>query len=51
VEVWDSRRLTNLLRLIHELRSSGFPFGIRIKNVLKRDVRGGASYRYMAKVA
>jgi hypothetical protein len=31
VEEWDSRRLTNLLRLIHELPSSGFPFGIRRK--------------------
>jgi hypothetical protein len=31
IEVWDSRRLTNLLRLIHELPSLGFPFGIRIK--------------------
>jgi hypothetical protein len=37
VEVWDSCRLTNLLRLIHELPSSGFPFGIHIEKILKRD--------------
>jgi hypothetical protein len=31
VEEWDSRRLTNLLRSIHELPSLGFPFGICIE--------------------
>jgi hypothetical protein len=30
VEVWDSRRLTNLLRSIHELHSLGVPFDIRM---------------------
>jgi hypothetical protein len=49
MEVWDSRRLNNLLRLIHELPSSGFPFGIFIENVLERE--GGASYRNAAEVA
>jgi hypothetical protein len=37
VEVWDSCPLTNLLGLIHELPSLGFPLGIRIENVLERD--------------
>jgi hypothetical protein len=38
VEVWDSCRLTNSLRAIHELPSSGVPFGIHIKNVLKNEM-------------
>jgi hypothetical protein len=42
VEVWDSYQLTNLLRIIHELPSLGFPFGIHIENVLKRDGGKGA---------
>jgi hypothetical protein len=31
VKEWDCRRLTNLLRSIHELPSLGFPFGICIE--------------------
>jgi hypothetical protein len=50
VEVWDSCRLTNLLRLIHELPSSGFPFGISIENILKRDGGRGAYIQDVAGV-
>ena len=40
--LWDPHRLTNLLRSIREPPSSGVPFGIRMKNVLKRGGGGGA---------
>jgi hypothetical protein len=50
MEVWDSHRLANLLRLIHELPSSGFPFDICIKNVLKRDGGRGAYIQDVAGV-
>jgi hypothetical protein len=36
--------------LCHESHRSGFPFGIRIEKVLKRDGGGGASYRNVAGV-
>jgi hypothetical protein len=36
--------------LFHESHRSGFAFGIRIENVLKRDGGGGASYRNVAGV-
>jgi hypothetical protein len=50
VEVWDSCRLTNLLRLIHELPSLGFPFGISIENILKWDGGRGAYIQDVAGV-
>jgi hypothetical protein len=43
-------RLTNLPSLFHESHRSGFPFGIRIENVLKIDGGGGASYKNVAGV-
>jgi hypothetical protein len=43
-------RLTNLPSLCHESHRSGFPFGIRIEKVLKRDGGGGASDRNVAGV-
>jgi hypothetical protein len=36
--------------LFHESHRSGFPFGISIEKVLKRDGGGGASYRNVAGV-
>jgi hypothetical protein len=36
--------------LFHESDRSGFPFGICIEKVLKRDGGGGASYRNVAGV-
>jgi hypothetical protein len=43
-------RLTNLPSLFHESPRSGFPFGICIEKILKRDGGGGASYRNVAGV-
>jgi hypothetical protein len=43
-------QLTNLPSLFHDSHRSGFPFGICIENVLKRDGGGGASYRNVAGV-
>jgi hypothetical protein len=43
-------RLTNLPSLFHESHRPGFPFGICIEKVLKRDGGGGASYRNVAGV-
>jgi hypothetical protein len=38
-------RLTNLPSLFYESHRSGFPFGICIEKILKRDGGGRASYR------